>query len=69
MTVTVTLPDGNINEYMRFGDSYVEHGDGSLNVHRTGANEQYHYEPSEWTGVQGDVQKGMTKKSWQFWKK
>jgi hypothetical protein len=34
MTVTVTLPDGRLNEYMRFGDSYAEDADGTLKVHR-----------------------------------
>ena len=39
MTVTVTLPDGGTDEYMRFGDSYHENGDGTLDVIRTGAKE------------------------------
>ena len=69
MTVTVTLPDGNVNEYMRFGDSYVEHADGTLNVHRTGANEAYVYAPSEWSEVRGDESKGLTNRSWRFWQK
>ena len=34
MTVTVTLPDGHTDEYLRFGDNYVEHQDGSLDVVR-----------------------------------
>ena len=29
MTVTVTLPDGGVDQYLRFGDAYVEHGDGT----------------------------------------
>ena len=69
MTVTVTLPDGNTNEYMRFGDSYVEHSDGSLDVHRTGANKPFFYGPAEWTEVQGDEHKGLTKSSWHFWRR
>jgi hypothetical protein len=37
MTVTVTLPDGRTDKYMRFGDAYVKHHDGGLDVVRTGA--------------------------------
>jgi hypothetical protein len=54
---------------MRFGDSYVEHTDGTLNVHRTGANEAYVYAPSEWSEVRGDESKGLTKRSRRFWQK
>ena len=32
MTVTVTLPDGGADSYMRFGDAYVEHDNGALAV-------------------------------------
>lgn len=32
MTVTVTLADGGTDKYMRFGDSYIEHMDGTLDV-------------------------------------
>jgi hypothetical protein len=32
VTVHVTLPDGETDEYMRFGDSYVKHTDGTLDV-------------------------------------
>jgi hypothetical protein len=29
MTVTVTLPDGGSDKYMRFGDAYVKNHDGT----------------------------------------
>jgi hypothetical protein len=32
MTVTVTLRDGGADKYMRFGDAYVKHNDGTLDV-------------------------------------
>lgn len=38
MTVSVTLQDGATDKYMRFGDAYVKHNDGSLDVVRCGAN-------------------------------
>ena len=34
MTVTVTLQDGATDKYMRFGDAYVKHNDGTLDVVR-----------------------------------
>lgn len=58
MTVTVTLPDGGADEYMRFGDAYHKHNDGTLDVIRNGAKESYHYESGGWTEVAGD------EKSW-----
>ena len=51
---------------MRFGDAFVEHGDGTLDVLRTGAKESYTFRTDEWSDVQGDQPKW--KKSWQFWK-
>ncbi|MDT5102796.1 MAG: hypothetical protein QOI25_309, partial [Mycobacterium sp.] len=54
MTVTVTLPDGGTDEYMRFGDAYVQHNDGRLDVVRTGAKVPYSYASGEWTDVEGD---------------
>jgi hypothetical protein len=44
MTVTVTLADGGTDKYMRFGDSYIEHKDGTLDVTRGGAKHAYRYE-------------------------
>ena len=29
MTVTVTLHDGDTDKYMRFGDTYIKHNDGT----------------------------------------
>jgi len=37
MTVHVKLPDGGTDEYLRSGDAYVQHGDGTLDVVRTGS--------------------------------
>lgn len=54
MTVTVTLPSGAVDEYMRFGDSYVERDDGALEVIRRGAKEAHRYAAGEWSGVHGD---------------
>jgi hypothetical protein len=64
MTVTVTLPDGLTEGYMRFGDAYVKHDDGTLDIIRTGAKHTHHYAPGQWTDVEGD------EKSWKkgrFW--
>ena len=58
MTVTVTLPDGGADRYMRFGDAYIQHDNGTLDVVRTGAKESFHYASGEWTDVAGD------EKSW-----
>jgi hypothetical protein len=63
MTVTVTLPSGATDKYMRFGDAYVKHNDGSLDVVRNGAKESYGYESGEWTDVQGDEKRSKTR----FW--
>jgi hypothetical protein len=54
MTVHVRLPDGATDEYMRFGDSYVKHTDGTLDVLRIGAKAPYSYASGEWSGVEGD---------------
>lgn len=43
---------------MRFGDAYVKHADGTLDVVRNGAKESYHYASGGWTDVTGD------EKSW-----
>jgi hypothetical protein len=61
VTVRVTLPDGVIDEYLRFGDSYVAHTDGTLDVLRIGANDSYKYGSAEWTDVEGD-QKATVKR-------
>lgn len=54
MTVVVTLPGGQVDEYMRFGDEYVKNDDGSLDVVRGGARHPFSYAAGEWTGVNGD---------------
>ncbi len=64
MTVTVTLPDGATDKYMRFHDVYVKHDDGTLDVIRGGARQPYSYASGQWTDVEGD-QKGW--KKGRFW--
>jgi hypothetical protein len=64
MTVTVTLRAGGADKYMRFGDAYVKHNDGTLDVIRSGAREPHSYASGAWTDVEGD------EKSWKkgrFW--
>jgi hypothetical protein len=64
MTVTVTLLDGTSEIYMRFGDAYVKHGDGTLDIIRGGVKGSFSYAAGAWTDVQGD------QKSWKgarFW--
>jgi hypothetical protein len=63
MTVRVLLPDGGTDKYMRFGDAYIKHHDGRLDIVRTGAKHLYSYASGEWTGVEGD-QKGFKKRFW-----
>jgi hypothetical protein len=63
MTVIVTLPDGETDEYMRFGDAYVRHHGGTLDVVRSGAKRPYSYASGEWTEVEGD-QKKFKKRFW-----
>ncbi|MDT5127931.1 MAG: hypothetical protein QOI28_3086 [Mycobacterium sp.] len=64
MTVTVTLPGGGTDEYMRFGDAYVQHNDGRLDVVRTGAKVPYSYASGEWTDVEGDQSKWKKSRFW-----
>ena len=61
MTVKVTLPDGGLDSYMRFGDTYVEHGDGSLDVIRTGVKDTLRYTSDEWVGVESDRNTSKTR--------
>lgn len=63
MTVTVTLPDGGTDKYMRSGDAYVKHHDGRLDVIRNGARQSYSYASGKWTDVEGD-QKRFKKRFW-----
>ncbi len=64
MTVTVRLPDGGVDEYMRFGDAYFKHSDGSLDVIRTGAKEPFSYPSGQWSDVQGDQRKHKKSAFW-----
>ncbi|MFZ1177173.1 MAG: hypothetical protein WAO15_13090 [Mycobacterium sp.] len=50
----MTLRDGATDRYMRFGDAYVKHNDGTLDVIRGGAKRPYSYASGVWTDVQGD---------------
>ena len=63
MTVIVHRPDGETDEYMRFGDAYVKRGDGTLHVVRTGAKQPHTYASAEWTDVEGDEKKSKAR----FW--
>ena len=62
MTVTVTLPGGGTDQYMRFGDAYVRHNDGTLDVIRGGAKRPY--TSGEWTDVEGDQKKFNRRGFW-----
>ena len=64
MTVTVTLPDGGSDKYMRFGDAYVKHNDGRLEVVRTGAKQPHSYSSGEWTDVAGDEKRFKKNRFW-----
>ncbi len=64
MTVTVTLPDGRADEYRRYGDAYIKHNDGTLDVVRGGAKQPYRYARGAWTDVTGDEK---TWKKGRFW--
>lgn len=61
MSVVVTLPDGQTDKYMRFGDAYVKHNDGTLDVVRGGATRPHSYAFGAWTDVDGN-QKGDKKR-------
>ncbi len=54
MTVTVVLSDGALEKYMRSGDAYVKHGDGTLDIVRVGSKEPHSYAAGAWTDVRGD---------------
>jgi hypothetical protein len=63
MTVNVTRKDGGTDKYMRFGDAYVEHHDGTLDVFRGGAKKPYSYASGEWSDVKGDQKRSKGR----FW--
>ena len=66
MTVTVTLQDDDTDKYMRFGDTYLKHNDGTLDVVRDGAKEPYSYASGVWTNVQGD-EKSLKQSGFRGW--
>ena len=66
MTVTVTLQDGDTDKYMRFGDTYIKHNDGTLEVVRDGAKQPHSYAPGVWANVQGD-EKSLKQNGFRGW--
>ena len=54
MTVIVTLADGGTDKYMRFGDEYIRHNDGTLDVLRRDAKHPLRYASKDWRDVEGD---------------
>jgi hypothetical protein len=54
MTVHVTRDSGAIDAYLRFGDRYVKHADGSLTVIRASTTPPKSYAAGEWSEVSGD---------------
>jgi hypothetical protein len=64
MTVIVTLCDGETDKYMRYGDTYVKHHDGTLDVLRKGAKRPHSYAPGVWTNVEGDQQHWKKSRFW-----
>jgi hypothetical protein len=64
MTVTVTLQDGATDRYMRTGDAYVKHNDGTLDVIRGGAIRPYSYAPGVWADVQGNEKRLKKPRFW-----
>ena len=65
MTVSVTRNDGGTDEYMRFGDAYIKHNDGTLDVFRGGARQPFSYASDEWSDVDGDQKRSKGR----FWAK
>ncbi len=63
MTVNVTRRDGGTDKYMRFGDPYIKHHDGSLDVFRGGARQTLRYASGEWSDVEGDEKRSKAR----FW--
>lgn len=64
MTVKVTLPGEGKDKYLRFGDVYVKHNDGRLDVCRVGAKPAYSYACGEWTDVEGDQKRVKRRGFW-----
>lgn len=64
MTVTVTLPDGGTDKYLRFGDAYFKRNDGTLDIVRDGAKKPYSYASGDWTDVNGDERRWKKRRFW-----
>ena len=64
MTVSVTCSDGSVDEYMRFGDTYFKHHDGSLDVIRAGVKKPFNYTSEQWIDVEGDQRKHRVRGFW-----
>lgn len=60
----VTLPGGGVDEYMRSGDAYVKHDDGTLDVIRSGSRQPHSYAAGEWTDVEGDEKRWKKLRFW-----
>lgn len=54
MTVQVRRNDGVTDEFGRFGDRYIKHIDGSLEVVRAGTMQASTYPAGGWVDVTGD---------------
>ena len=54
MTVSVWLGNGMTDEFTRFGDRFIKHSDGSLEVIRAGTAPRQSYPAGSWTDVSGD---------------
>ena len=52
----------------RFGDTYIKHDDGTLDVVRDGAKEPHSYAPGAWANVQGD-EKSFKRSGFRSWLK
>jgi hypothetical protein len=63
LTVSVTRSDGGTDKYMRFGDAYTKHHDGTLDVFRGGAKKSFSYASGEWSDVEGDEKRSRGR----FW--
>jgi hypothetical protein len=64
MTVTVTLRGGGSVKYMRSGDTYIKHNDGTLDVFRGVAKRPQSYASGQWAEVEGDQKSGKRRPFW-----
>ena len=51
---------------MRFGDTYIKHNDGTLDVVPDGAKQPHSYAPGVWTKVRGD-EKSLKRSGFRGW--